>query len=368
MTAAPFGTFFLPGPTEVHPDVLAAMTRPMIPHRGKKFEELFAASQPGLRALFRTSRPVYVSTSSATGLMEAGVRNAPAGAVLALVNGQFSARFASIARACGREVDVIDAPWGESFDPDVVARQLASRRYAVMTVVHSETSTGALTDVRTMNALAKRHGAVCLIDSVTGIGAAPLEFDAWELDYVLTGSQKGMALPPGLAFVTTSESYLKGAAQAEQRGLYFDLIEFDKFAAKNQTPNTPAISLLYALEVQMGRMMQEGIEARWTRHEQMRAATEKWVAECAQRLGIAMRLLAPEGKRSPSVSTIVLPADLPAKKLVPAVEARGYVIGGGLGPLVESTYRIGHMGDHTLEGLGRCLCNVEGALTALTAR
>lgn len=365
MTATTFGTFFLPGPTEVHPEVLEAMMQPMLPHRGPRFEDLFARCQVGLRALFRTSRPVYVSTSSATGLMEAGIRNAPAGAVLALVNGQFSERFAAIARACGREVTSIKVPWGAGFDLEEVARTLAGGRFSVVTVVHSETSTGVLTDVRAVNALARRHGAVCLIDSVTGIGAAPLEFDAWELDYALTGSQKGMALPPGLAFAAASAEFVRNAAAAERRGLYFDLVEFDRFAQKNQTPNTPAVSLLFALAKQMERMLAEGIEARWDRHERMRAATERWVTECAGRLGIEMRLLAPAGQRSPSVSTIVLPASLPAKKLVPAVEKRGIVIGGGLGTLVESTYRIGHMGDHDVEGLGRCLCSVEGALGEL---
>lgn len=368
MTETSFGTFFLPGPTEVHPEVLAAMARPMVPHRGRRFEELFARCQDGLQALFRTRRPVYVSTSSATGLMEAGIRNAPSGAVLSLVNGQFAERFASIARACGRDVDVVTVAHGQGFDLDAVERQLASRRYALLTVVHSETSTGVLTDVHAVDRIAKRHGTVCLVDSVTGIGAAPLEFDGWDLDYVLTGSQKGLALPPGLAFVATSERYIRAAERAEHRGLYFDLVEFDRFAAKHQTPNTPAISLLYALEVQMERMQREGIEARWERHERMRAATERWVAECAKRLSIAMRMFAPEGQRSPSVSTIALPADLPAKRLVGAVEKRGIVIGGGLGPLAESTYRIGHMGDHSMEGLGRCLCAVEGALIELRER
>lgn len=365
MTTTSFGTFFLPGPTEVHPDVLAAMTRPMLPHRSRKFEELFARCQAGLKALFRTTRPVFVSTSSATGLMEAGVRNAPPGRVLCLVNGQFSERFGAIARACGRDVDLLTVAFGAGFDLAEVERRLASRAYAVLTVVHSETSTGVLTDIRAVNALARRHGATCLVDSVTGIGAAPVEFDAWELDYVLTGSQKGLALPPGLAFAVASEAFMHNAAQAADRGLYFDLVEFERFSAKNQTSNTPALSLMYALEVQMERMQREGVEARWERHATMRAATERWVAECAARLGIAMRMLAPEGMRSPSVSTVLLPEGMDARKLLPLVEAHGITIGGGLGPLVHTTFRIGHMGDHTMDGLGRCLCAVEGALGQL---
>ena len=368
MTRPEFGTFFLPGPTEVRPEVLAAMSRPMLAHRGKAFEALFARCEVGLQALFRTARPVYVSTSSATGLMEAGIRNGPPGAVLALVNGQFSERFASIARACGREVDTVEVPFGSTLDLDAVDRALGAHAYAIVTVVHSETSTGVLTDVRAVSDLAHRRGAICLIDSVTGVGAAPLEFDAWGLDYLLTGSQKGLALPPGMAFVATSAAYIEGAARANDRGLYFDLVEYDRFAAKNQTPNTPAVSLLYALEVQMERVLAEGVEARWQRHAAMRDATVRWVGEAAQRLAIDMRVLAPEGHRSPTVTAIVLPPDIAPKRLVAAVAERGFTIGGGLGRLADSTFRIGHMGEHTMEGLGRCLCAVEGALIELCKR
>lgn len=368
MTSQPFGTFFLPGPTEVHPDVLAAMSAPMLPHRGKRFEELFARCQAGLQALFRTKRPVYVSTSSATGLMEAGLLNAPAGPVLALVNGQFSERFANIARACGRETETLEVPWGETFDLSEVERKLATRQYAVVTVVHSETSTSALTDVGTVTRIARDAGAVCLIDSVTGVGAALLEFDAWDLDYALTGSQKGMALPPGLAFAVASERFVQGASRAERRGLYFDFVEFERFAAKNQTPNTPAISLLFALDAQMQRMQQEGMDARWRRHAAMLSMTELWVEETAKKTGIPIAMFAPAGKRSPSVSTVLLPAGMSAKDLVPAVEKRGFVIGGGLGKLVDTTFRIGHMGDHTPDGLGRCLAAVAAALAEIRER
>lgn len=365
MTEKPFGSFFLPGPTEVRPEVLAALSKPMLAHRGKAFEELFASCQPGLQGLFGTSRPVYVATSSATGLMEAGIRNGPPGRVLALVNGQFSERFANIARACGRDVDELRIDYGRCFDTAHVKRVLALRDYALVTVVHSETSTGVLTDVRAVSDLAHAHGAMCLIDGVTSVGATLIDFDASGLDYALTGSQKGLALPPGLAFAVASQRYIDGAAAVTDRGLYFDLVEYERFIAKNQTPNTPAVSLLFALQVQMERILAEGTEARYRRHAAMRDATVKWVAEAAARLGIEMSVLAPEGHRSPTVTTIVLPPSMPPKRLVAAVAARGFTIGGGLGSLTETTYRIGHMGEHTLDGLGKCLCAVEGALMEL---
>src|SRR4051812_27551030 len=180
------GTFFFPGPTEVRAEVLQAMTKPMIPHRGPRFESMFARLQDSLKVIFGTTRPVYISSSSATGLMEAAVRAAPAGRVLSIVNGAFSARFAAIVQACDREADIIDVPWGQTVDLDDLRRRLGTTRYAAVTVAHSETSTGALTDVRTVARLAHEQGATCLVDSVTGIGGAELRFDEWELDVALT--------------------------------------------------------------------------------------------------------------------------------------------------------------------------------------
>jgi aspartate aminotransferase-like enzyme len=366
MTAAhPFGTFFLPGPTDVRPEVLAAMTKPMIGHRGAAFEEMFARIQAGLRHVFRTKRPVYVSSSSATGLMEASIRCAPPGAILSLVNGAFSERYARIAAACARETDVVEVPLGQTFRLGEVEARLAEKRYAAVTVVHSETSTGVLTDVRAVSDLAHRYGAICLVDSVTGVAGVPLEFDGWGMDFVLTGSQKALALPPGLAFAAASPEYVERAKAASDRGIYFDVVEFEKFATKHQTPNTPAIPLLYALEAQLESVVVESIERRWARHEAMRAETERWVAACADRLGVELSIFAPEGARSPTVSTIVLPEGVTAAAMVKAVATRGFTIGGGYGKVGERAFRIGHMGDHTVETVARCLDACAAALAAL---
>ena len=374
MTA--FGTFFLPGPTEVRPEVLAAMTRPMIPHRGAEFEALYARCDAGLRRVFRTARPVFISSSSATGLMEAAVRCAPAGRVLAVVNGAFSERFAEIARACGREVDVLDVPFGRAADPDEVARRLnAGPAYAAVTVAHSETSSGALTDVAAVAAAARARGARCLVDSVTALGAAPLETDASGIDFVLTGSQKALALPPGLAFAVATEAYMADARAASARGRYFDVVEFEAFAHKRQTPNTPALPLLYALDAQMARTVgvdgdpvaaPEPIEARWARHATLAAETHGWVEMHAERFGVAV--LAPAGERSPTVTAVTLPAGVEPARVVAAVKARGYVVGGGYGAGKGSTFRVGHMGDHTAPGLAGCLAACTDALAEVTGR
>lgn len=359
---APFGTFFLPGPTEVRREVLEAMLQPMIPHRGAAFEALFARLQAGLRAVFRTARPVFVSSSSATGLMEAAVRCAPPGDVLALVNGAFSERFAHVARACGRTTRVVSAPWGAVVPLDAVEEALRTHRYAAVTVVHSETSTGALTDVRTVTALTRAHGALCLVDSVTGVGGVPLECDAWELDFVLTGSQKALAVPPGLAFATASAEYMRHASAAPARGVYFDLAEFARHGEQQQTPNTPALSLLYALDRQLERIAATGgVEARWAAHAAMAGATWAWSERLAERLP-EVRIVAAPDERSWTVSALTLPPGVTSRAVVAAVAERGYVIGGGYGELRETTFRIGHMGDHTVATLAGCLAACEAAL------
>lgn len=359
------GTFFFPGPTEVRPVVLEAMQRPMIAHRGAAFEEMFARLEVALQHIFGTARPVYISSSSATGLMEAGVRCAPAGRVLSIVNGAFSARFAAIAKACSRETDIIDVPWGDTIDLDVLAERLAAERFAVVTVVHSETSTGALTDVRAVTQLAREHGATCLVDSVTGIGGAELRFDEWELDYALTGSQKALALPPGLAFAAASSAFIEAAKTQSGRGLYFDLVEFDAYAVKNQTPNTPAISLFYAADVQLPAIAAETMPARWERHAAMAQRTYAWVDALSARHGGALRVLATAGRRSPSVTSVTLPETLASSTVLRAVRERGFTIGSGYGKNKETSIRIGHMGDHTLEGLERCLAACDDAFDLL---
>jgi len=364
-TAPAFGTFFLPGPTEVRREVLEAMLLPMLPHRGAEFESMFARMVATLQPIFRTARPVFVSTSSATGFMEMSVRCAPPGPILSLVNGAFSERFADIARACGRDVTVLEAPWGEVVPLERVEAAMRATRFVALTVAHSETSTGALTPLQPLAALARAHDVLTLVDSVTGLAGAPVETDAWELDVLLTGSQKALALPPGLAFAAVSERFLKGAATATARGRYFDALEFEQYAKKNQTPNTPAISLLYATLLQGEAIGREGIEARWARHDAMQRTTQEWVVRTREALDIPLCIGALEGIRSPTVTAVALPLSISGEALVKAVADRGFVIGGGYGKTKSTAFRIGHMGDHTVQGLSACLDAVADALRSL---
>jgi aspartate aminotransferase-like enzyme len=362
-----FGTFFLPGPTEVRPAVLNAMTRPMMQHRSAEFERMFAGLQSGLREVFGTTRPVYICTSSATGLMEAGVRYAPAGDILSLVNGAFSERFAEIGEACGRLVDRYEVPWGEAHDPVVLREYLGRKSYTAITVAHSETSSGVLNDVHAINSVAHEFGALCLVDSVSGIAGAELHFDASGFDYVLTGSQKALALPPGLALGVASDAFLAAGGNAPSRGVYLNLAEYEEFARNNQAPNTPALSLYYALDVQLKDIVAEGMQARWARHLALAKLTYDWVTEMRDAHSIALSILAPVGHRSPTVAAVVLPPGFTSDIVVPKVAERGITISQGYGKLKSSTVRIGHMGDHTMEGMGRCLAACSEALLAIKA-
>lgn len=364
MPDAAFGRFFLPGPTEVRPAILAAQNAPMIGHRGRDMEALLARLQPRLQSVFRTRRLVYIASSSATGLMEAAVRNGARRRVLALVNGAFSERFHRIARACGLEADAETVPLGEVNTPERLAERLRGGGYDAVTVVHSETSTGVLNPIAELARVTHAAGdVVLLVDSVTGVAGAPVETDEWNLDFVLTGSQKAFALPPGLAFGVAQESVLLRAKQNPARGVYFDLVEFQSSAAKNQTPNTPALSLLHALDAQLEDMERESIEGRWARHAAMAARTESWVEEMNGR-GIELSMLAPAGHRSPTVSCIRVPSGHTGSAITKALAQRGFTIASGYGSLKDETIRIGHMGDHTVAELEFLLGALTEVLTA----
>jgi aspartate aminotransferase-like enzyme len=361
-SVADFGTFFLPGPTEVRREVLASMMKPMIPHRSAEFEQLFARLQPGLQNVFKTERPVFIAPASGTGMMEAGIRCTEPGRILSLVNGAFSERFAHIAEMCGREVDRYEVAWGGTHDAGELEDYLTANPYRAITVVHSETSTGALNDIQQISDCAHRLGVRCLVDSVSGAAGIELRMDEWGLDYVLTGSQKAFALPPGLAFSVASASFIKAAEKSQSRGVYFDLVEMDHFAARGQVPCTPALSLMYALDVQLEAIGLEGIENRWNRHTAMAELTGAWLLEC-QRDGIDLKNIVGGGRRSPTVSTIQLPAGTSADEFLRKVRSKAITVASGYGKLKGTTFRIGHMGDHSPATLERCLSACRWAIS-----
>ena len=342
-----FGSFFLPGPTEVRPEVLAAMTQPMIGHRVSEMEELIGHIQPRLRTIFNTRRPVYISASSATGLMEGAVRNGARRRVLSLVNGAFSSRFHQIAQATGLRADPLEVEWGAGHTADMLEHALSRGIYDAVTVVHSETSTGALNPIRELAKVTAAAGdVVLLVDSVSGACGAEVRADDWGLDFILTGSQKSFALPPGLAFGVAQESVLERAKSKKDRGVYFDFLEFEKNIQKNQTPNTPAVSLLYALKAQVDRIEEEGMSARLKRHRAMAERTWEWCDE----LGLEI-LVADRAFRSPTVTCVRCPEGMTGPQIAAGIKKHGFQIATGYGPMKDATFRIGHMGDHTPDRL-----------------
>jgi aspartate aminotransferase-like enzyme len=238
--------------------------------------------------------------------------------------------------------------------------RLGAGHYDAVTLSHSETSTGVLQDLEAIASVVNQHeGTLLLVDSVTGIGGAETYTDAWGVDYILTGSQKALALPPGLGFAVASDAMLERSGSAPAKGWYLDLEMLHRMIEVNQTPATPAVSLLYALDYQLSRIHAETIEARWKRHSAMQQRTFDWVDEMADR-GVEVGVFAAEGHRSPTVSCI---SSDRSREVVAGMAERGWVIGDGYGKLKDSTFRIGHMGDHTLGELELLLGELTDLLT-----
>lgn len=340
MTA--FGRNFLPGPTDVRPEVLQALTEPMFAHRGPRMQGILAAIQPSLQECFGTRQPVFVATASGTGLIEAAVRNGVRESVLVAVGGYFGEYFARIAEACNKTVHRVNVHPGEAITPEQLAAFLEGPSVDAVAVVHSESSTGGLADIPALARVVRaRKDVLFLVDGVTSVGAMPIEMDRWGVDYYCTGSQKALALPPGLALGAASDRFLARAAEQDDAGLYFSARKLVGIARENLPFWTPAVSLIMALACQVDRIARSGgWPARWTRHAEMLRAMERWVAARTD-----VRLLAPAGRRSPAISALVLPPGREPAGVLRALGDRGFLAGGPLDSAHGPVLRIGHMGD-----------------------
>ena len=337
---------FIPGPTDVHPEVLAAQTQLMIGHRGKAFQDLFARVQPKLRQVFSTRSRVYVSTSSGTGLQEAAIRNCVASSVLCCVNGSFSERWHQVAVANGKSTKRLDVEWGRAILPDLVDAALAAGEFDALTLVHNETSTGVASPIRKIAALVReRHPDVMiLVDAVSSLGGVEIDFDNWGIDVLLASSQKCLAMPPGLSFAAVSDRALEKARRVPSRGLYFDFVELEEHLLKSQTPSTPAISLMWALDAGLDRILTEGLTNRFERHERMAALTQSWA------IG-KFALFAQPGYRSQTVTCVANTSNIDVKALNAYLRTKGMQISDGYGKLKGSTFRIAHMGEIGIDDL-----------------
>lgn len=349
---------FVPGPVDVADEVLKAQAKAMLPHRSKEFEAIYRRTAERAQELFYTKHRVFITASSGTGLQEAAIRNFVNKRVLACVNGAFADRWYEVAVYNGKEADELAFEWDEPVDPNRVAEVVKEGHYEAVTIVHNETSTGLQNPVREIAAAVRSVApdTLILVDAVSSLAGAKLEMDAWELDMVLTSSQKCLALPPGLALGAVSERAMKKAEKVENRGWYFDLIRMEKHRLKDSSPATPAMSLIFALAYQLERIFKEGLDNRFARHSAMAKRVQEWAETHDQ------SIYAPEGFRSQTVTTIRNERGIDISDLNSFLKERDMRIANGYGQLKNKTFRIAHMGETQMSAIDELLNAMEAYL------
>ena len=352
----------IPGPVEVSEKTFRAFCSPMIGHRGQGFKDLYAKIQPQLQTLFYTRQLVFLSTSSAWGVMEGAIRNLVSRKVLNCMCGAFSDKWLEVSKRCGKEAEALQVPWGSPVRAEAVDRKLATGQFDALTLIHNETSTGVMSPLAEIVALKKKYPEVTfVVDAVSSLSATKIECDALGIDVLLAGTQKALALPPGLTVFTCSPAALAKAATMKDRGYYFDFVEFQKNAEQNMTPSTPSIGHVYALASKLEDIFAEGLEARHARHAKLAQMTRDWAA----RHGFT---LFPE-KSFESVTLTCVNNDAKAggrvvdvAKLQKIVKDQGFLIDGGYGKIKGATFRISNMGDETEATMNRLYAALDEAL------
>lgn len=347
---------FIPGPTEVDDELRAIMSMPLVGHRSSEFKDCTLRVAAKLKSLFVTEQHAFFENAPGTALMEAGIRNLVERRVLVVVIGSFGERWRKTAVACGRDVDVLEAAWGAAVTPDLLRAKLASASepYEAVCITHNETSTGVLQPLRDLAAVVRdvMPDAFVLVDAVTSLGGAELRFDEWRLDLAFAGTQKCLALPPGLCVFAVSERAIAKSATVEGRGFLFDFAASPARFEKGAPPATPCIPLVFALDRQLDRIAEETLEARWRRHLDLRDITLRWAAERG-----FPAFVEDAASRSPTVSALGN-GPLSGDDIVARAKSAGFTLGRGYGDLKETTFRVGHMGDHDRSRLMRMLAAI----------
>ncbi len=341
---------FIPGPVNVAPEVYAAMSQPMIGHRMKEYATLHGRVKAGLKKLMMTENRVFLSTSSAFGAMEGAVRNLVKTRCANFCNGAFSDKWHDVTLRCGKQADAIKVPWGQPITAELVDQTLATGKYDSITLIHNETSTGVLSPLSEIAAVMQKYpDVVFIVDTVSSMSAMPIALDELGIDCCIFGVQKAFALPPGLAVFTATDKAIERVKCVENRGYYFDFMEFVTNDDKDNTPSTPCISLIYGLDCQLQRFFAEGLENRWQRHTAMAEQTRQ------QMLDWGFELFAPQGARSVTLTSVSnnRGVDLAAAKK--HLGEQGYAFDDGYGKIKGQTFRIAHMGDMQPAELGEFL-------------
>ncbi len=348
---------FIPGPTEVRQDILDAQATPLIGHRMKEMTTLYTGIFAKLQELLETKHFITVLTASGTALMEGAIRNCITKEVLCCVNGAFSDRWYKIAQACDKNADGIILDWGKAIKPEMVEEKLKSKKYEAVTIVQNETSTGVRNPVEDIAKVLKNYPDVLLlVDTVSSLMGDKIEIEKWGIDVCIASSQKAFALPPGLAVGVISDRTLKKAETVKGRGHYCDFIGIkDYYEKKGQTPSTPAITLMYALDKQLDKIKTEGVENRYKRHLEMAHYVQEWGKKY-------FSLFAEPGYESVTVSCMNNTRKISVADLNQELGKRGFAISNGYGKLKELAFRIAHMGDITPDEIKELVNNINEIL------
>jgi aspartate aminotransferase-like enzyme len=337
----------------------------MIGHRGQGFKDLYAKIQPQLQQLLYTRQLVYLSTSSAWGVMEGAVRNLVQKKVLNCMCGAFSDKWFDVSKRCGKQAEALQADWGSPIRADLVDAKLATGEFDALTLIHNETSTGVMSPLAEIAALKKKYPDVTfIVDAVSSLTALPIKFDELGVDVLLAGTQKAFALPPGLAVFAVSPAALAKAALAKDRGYYFDIVEFQKNAEQSMTPSTPSIGHVFALASKLEDFFAEGLEARYARHRQTNQLVRDWAAKHGF-------VLFPEPGYESVTLTCVSNGARPGGRVVDVaklqklVKDQGFLIDGGYGKIKGTTFRISNMGDETAASMAPLLAALDKAVAQL---
>ena len=352
----------IPGPTPVPDSVLRKMATPMVNHRGKDFAQILKNVTDKMKKIFLTDRDVMLLTASGSGGMEAAVVNflSPGDRALFCITGNFGERFAKIAQAYGAEVIRLAVPPGEGINPDMIEDALIKDPgVRAVYITHNETSTAVTNNLSKVGEIAHKYNAIVGVDAVSSLGAIELRMDEWQLDVVVTASQKALMTPPGLAFVAISERAWEWYNNAKMPRFYFDLGEARKMAKDGETPFTPALSQVYAIDEALDILLKEGLETSWERHKLLGKATREGLS------AMGLKLLAKEEFVSNAVTAVYPPEGILADELRKKTKEKGVVLAGGQGSLKGKIFRVGHIGYIAPSDIIVTLAVIEGALKDL---
>ncbi|MHC4543070.1 MAG: pyridoxal-phosphate-dependent aminotransferase family protein [Planctomycetota bacterium] len=344
---------FIPGPVKVNDDVLQQLARPTLGHRGKEYAQLHGETVDMLKKILFTDQNIFLSTSSASGIWEAAICNCVGfdETILCTCCGAFSDKWATVAKNCGRNVDELKVDWGKPVLPEMVDEKLATGKYTAVTLAYNETSTGLTNPLYEVSEMMKQKypDVLVFVDAVSAMVGMPLHFDQLAWDVTFASVQKAFAIPPGLAVAAVSNRALEKSKNVPARGYYFDFQLFAKSAEKNQTLTTPNIPHIMALNYQCEKLLKEGMENVWKRHEQMAEFVRAWVKE-------KFALFCDEKYVSNTLTAVKNTRGINVAETISSIQQKhNTIFGNGYGKLKEETFRIAHMGDITLEDLKELL-------------